>query len=121
MGLIPADEVGDIMLSKNAKYLKSENNRVYFSSSEVRKMDFTEYLNKIGLKPRAKNTKDSYKVLTVILSNTTPAQADVDKVSNIVERFSREGSDGIDGIYNLYEATNGKLHLDVANISDSIK
>lgn len=121
MGLISADEVGDIMISKNAKYIQTNGTRVEFSADSIQKISFTEYLNKIGLKPRARNNRESYKVLTVILTNKTPSQTTIDKVSKIIKDFGKDGSDGNDRIYNLYEATNGKLHLEVSNISDSIK
>ncbi len=43
MGLIPADEVGDIMLTEDASYIKTEAGRTFFKASKVERVPFTEY------------------------------------------------------------------------------
>ena len=121
MGLISADEVGDIMLTQNASFDKIENNRVYFKASKIERVSFVDYLKRVNLPQRAKNTKSSYKVLTVLLTNSTPSTQEIEKVKTIMQEFGKNGPDSNSKIYNLYEATNGKLHLELSNLSDSLK
>ncbi len=121
MGLISADEVGDIMLTQNASFDKIEEERVYFKASKIERVSFVDYLKRVNLPQRAKNTKSSYKVLTVLLTNSTPSTQEIEKVKTIMQEFGKNGPDSNSKIYNLYEATNGKLHLELSNLSDSLK
>jgi len=121
MGLIPADEVGDIMLTEDASYIKTEAGRTFFKASKVERVPFTEYLERRDIELREKTKRSSFKVLTVLLTNSTPSDDKVEKVSEVISNFAKYGSDDLDYSYNLYEATNGKLHLNIDNVSDSLK
>ncbi len=121
MGLISADEVGDVMLTTNASFIKNENGRTTFKADRVEKISFAEYLNNHSIPQRARAEKESFRVLTVLLTNSTPSAKDVKRVDTVITDFAKASSDDVEYRYNLYEATNGKLHLDIDNLSESLR
>jgi hypothetical protein len=121
MGLIPADEVGDIMLSYNAKYVRSDEGRVYFKADKIEKISFENYLHMIGVPKRVENGRKSYRILTVLLTNFTPSRETLDRVNGAMDEFARDTKDQNDRVYNFFEATNGKMRLEIDNLSDSLR
>ncbi len=137
MGFIPKEEVADMLvplsygspLVPETKDLLVENNltesgRNYFMAREVVRKSWEEIMNDHNIserKPNAQNAQKSFRVLTVLLDTQMPKPHEVNSISLQMEKFTRQGDDGIPTNHNFWEATKGLGTLHADGLDASLK
>jgi len=139
MGMIPKSDVADIMvpapygspLTPDTNAYIVDNNlevsgRSYFMAQNILRKSWEEIMSDHHIPerdPDASHSQKDFKVLTVLLDTQMPQLHEVNGISLQMEKFARQGDDGIDFNYNFWEATRhiGTLssdRLDTALITD---
>jgi hypothetical protein len=124
MGLIPMGDVGDVMLSSNAKYDKYANGRIYFTADSVVKWDFATLIDDLGFGnrvPNSENSQKSFRILTVLVGDKKPTEEEIAQINSYMNIFTLDNNDSSDYFYNFYEATGGRATLEANNLRNSIK
>jgi len=137
MGFLPKEEVADMLVPlsygspigpETKKYLLenhlTERGRNYFMAREVVRKSWAEIMADHHIperKPNVQNAQKSFRVLTVLLDRSMPRLHEVNSISAQMEKFTRQGDDGIATNHNFWEATRGLGSLRSDRLDDSLK
>ncbi|WP_196894488.1 T9SS type A sorting domain-containing protein [Aureivirga marina] len=123
MGLIPASDVEDFDAFTGITNLQYNPNGTdtFTAATRVTHNGATIVAEHGARVPDYQTSQKEFKLLTIVLTDTPLTDEEWDVYDGHVERFGRNGDNGIAGNYNFWEATNGLATLDVDNISDDVE
>ena len=137
MGMLPKDEVKDMLISKpwgspswpaSNQYIKDHNlplsGRKYFMAQEVVRKSWSDILSEHAIPERSPSVTTSqkhFRILTVLLDTTMPKTYEVNAISKQIKSLAYRGDDGNDHNYNFYEATRGMGSLSVSDIDNAMR
>jgi len=104
MGFISKAQAGDVWVIDNpADAISSVPGKRAFTADKITKMAYADYnADEPDVTP---NTHQIFRILTVLIDNSNPSDANFDTVADDASWFSLSGDDGIQGLYNFNEAT----------------
>ena len=127
-GLLPPDEVPDLLVAEDAEYLYENGRPVYseaghpiFTASRIAQRSVEDIVAEHGIRmPNHTRSQRAFRAAAILLiDQATPAYASrLDELSEEVAWFANAGDDGNDGLYNFHEATGGRATMAMGGLSE---
>ena len=122
MGLVPKEEVPDILIFKNVWGTSNENpiiNGVFYADSEET-LTINDIVTKYGeRKPSYKDSQKSFRMFTMVV--TAEPVNDKEWQTIIEKQTLLESEKGNNGTVSFKEATGGRASLKVTNLQEELK
>ena len=134
MGMIPKSDVQDLLIplpygsprrtNDLPDGLNPESGRKYFAAQSVERKTFTEFLNDLSERdrnPDYQSSQKQFRLLAVLLDTREPEPYQIGVISKQLQRFTLDGDEGIDSIYNFWEATGGRATIVASDLESHLK
>ena len=127
MGMLPIDSVHEfdafpVVPPASFQYYGNDQTRVCFTSDTRIHYTQATIIDSLGVRvPSFQNSPKLFKALFVVLSRQPLTAAEWSKSEEGVSWFCLPGNDGINWLYNFWEATRGIGSIDPSNLSASLK
>jgi len=119
-GLLPPEEVPDLWVAADGKFIERAGGRDVFTASQVRTFTIEDIIAEHGARvPDHTQSQKAFRTAVILLvSEDYPAiRQSLDTLSNDATLFSHAGEDQFDNWYNFYEATGGRATIAMDGLS----
>ena len=119
-GLLPPEEVPDLWVAADGKFIERADGRDVFTASQVRTFTIEDIIAEHGARvPDHTQSQKAFRAAVILLvSEDYPAiRQSLDALSNDATLFSHAGEDQFDDWYNFYEGTGGRATIAMDGLS----
>ena len=131
-GFVPPEEVPDLWMAENGKWLRDESgNVVYtedntrmFTASRIKTYTIDYIIEKHGKRmPDSSQAQREFRGAAILLvfEDHPALKWQLDQVSDDVEWFSNPTTDERENLYNFYEATDGRATIEMDGLSQFLR